>query len=608
MHAIEWVQHGLASANLLPDFLSSLEPVRERVEGAAVSVADQSIELEAIESLATAYIRAGFDGLGWNPATGEQIDADALAERLAVVPAHRQLFGRLLETLEDAGFIARIGTSYRVMRARPRAEPDAAGVQSLVPQLRREIAVLARCGSRLADVLRGICEPLGLLFPDGESAEMAELYRDSPAFGSLNALVPSAISALVESLPTHRRLRILELGAGTGGTTAHVLPQLDAARTEYFVTDVGAFFLNHARDSFGQYPFVRYAVLDIEKPLEAQSWQGGRFDLVIAANVLHATADLTSTLRNVRQLLAPGGALVLVEGSERRLWLDITFGLTEGWWRFKDRALRPDYPLVSPGRWLTPLRDAGFSAATSAAPLGKLVMAQSIILARAGQEATAAPLAPRNWLILSDRAGTSELLATALRARGDRCDTHIVRHEGVEAHALLADTGAGSPRLDGIIRLFASEFDLDRSVSTDAVMESARRASTSVLGLLQELLARGLPQPPRLWLVTEDCVSANFSRVTGVAQAPVRGLALAIALEHPEFRCTHVDVERATSPASIAALCDELVAESAEDRVALRSGRRFVMRLAPWRYDLDGVSARFHADATYLVTGGLGPL
>ena len=184
------------------------------------------------------------------------------------------------------------------------------------------------------------------------------------------------------------RCASLELGAGTGGTTAHVLPHLDAARTEYYVTDVGAYFLGHAKEAFGRHPFVRYAVLDVEKSLDAQGWQGGRFDLVIAANVLHATSDLEQTLRNVRRLLTPGGMLVLLEGSERRLWLDITFGLTDGWWRFSDASLRPNYPLIPPDHWRTPLRAAGFSSVTSVTPPGGMIMAQSIIMARADADAS----------------------------------------------------------------------------------------------------------------------------------------------------------------------------------------------------------------------------
>ena len=50
-------------------------------------------------------------------------------------------------------------------------------------------------------------------------------------------------------LPDDRKLRILEVGAGTGGTTAHVLPLLPADRTEYLFTDVSPLFTARAADT-----------------------------------------------------------------------------------------------------------------------------------------------------------------------------------------------------------------------------------------------------------------------------------------------------------------------------------------------------------------------
>ena len=38
----------------------------------------------------------------------------------------------------------------------------------------------------------------------------------------------------------------------------------------------------------------------------------------------------------------------------------MTFGLTEGWWRFADRELRPAHPLLDAPRWCALLERAGF--------------------------------------------------------------------------------------------------------------------------------------------------------------------------------------------------------------------------------------------------------
>ena len=108
-------------------------------------------------------------------------------------------------------------------------------------------------------------------------------------------------------------LRVLEIGAGTGGTTATVLSSLDARTTEYTFTDVSDFFLQRAAERFAQHSFVRYTQFDVEQSIEAQGFEAGSFDVVIAANVLHATRHLDVTLSHVRSLLTPGGVLIAVE-------------------------------------------------------------------------------------------------------------------------------------------------------------------------------------------------------------------------------------------------------------------------------------------------------
>ena len=67
----------------------------------------------------------------------------------------------------------------------------------------------------------------------------------------------------------------------------------------------------------------------------------GSFDVVIAANVIHATSDLRRTLGQVRQLLAPGGLLVMLEVTAPQRWFDLTVGLTDGWWAFTDTRSAP---------------------------------------------------------------------------------------------------------------------------------------------------------------------------------------------------------------------------------------------------------------------------
>ena len=189
-----------------------------------------------------------------------------------------------------------------------------------------------------------------------------QVYQQSPGAQCLNTLLQKAVTEALGNLPPGRRARLLEIGAGTGGTTACVLPHLPAERTDYVFTDITPGFLWHAQSTLQAYPFVHYQVLDIEQPPAGQHFAHQQFDIVIAANVLHATRDLRQAVQHIQQLLMPGGLLVLVEGTTKQRWLDVIFGLTDGWWRFTDHHVRPSYPLLTTAQWQKFLSTNGFSS------------------------------------------------------------------------------------------------------------------------------------------------------------------------------------------------------------------------------------------------------
>ena len=102
-------------------------------------------------------------------------------------------------------------------------------------------------------------------------------------------------------------LRILEIGAGTGGTTAALLPRLSSDRVRYVFTDVSDPFLDRAKQKFASYPFMEFGRFDLEQGIAPQGYPPASFDMIVSANAVHATTDLRAALRRLRELLAPGG-------------------------------------------------------------------------------------------------------------------------------------------------------------------------------------------------------------------------------------------------------------------------------------------------------------
>ncbi|RSL49057.1 hypothetical protein CEP54_012625 [Fusarium duplospermum] len=166
---------------------------------------------------------------------------------------------------------------------------------------------------------------------------------------------------------TRPNLRILELGAGTGGTTETILRSIVdvhgvPAYSTYTFTDISAGFFPAARERFANASNLEFKVLDVSKDPLQQGFQEGSYDLVIAANVLHATPCLQETLSNIRPLLKSDGMLVMTELCSVTRSLNYIFGNFSGWW-LGEKDNRFDQPYVTVSRWDQELRSAGFGGA-----------------------------------------------------------------------------------------------------------------------------------------------------------------------------------------------------------------------------------------------------
>ena len=245
----------------------------------------------------------------------------------------------------------------------------------------------------LPGILAGTIAATDVLFPQGSMRLVEGLYQQNHVADAFNRWVADLVIAEIEALSARGAavpIRILEIGAGTGGTTSAILQRLhetglQALVEEYRFTDVSSAFLRHGRDRFGvSNPFLRFQVLDIEASPAAQSLAETTYDIVIAANVMHATQRINRSVRHAKAALRPGGLLVLNELSRHTLLSHVTFGLLEGWWSAQDRVLRlPGGPALSPHAWNTVLHEEGFAAIAFPARDAH-VFGQQIVAARSG--------------------------------------------------------------------------------------------------------------------------------------------------------------------------------------------------------------------------------
>lgn len=232
---------------------------------------------------------------------------------------------------------------------------------SNTPAKRLPLAGLKRLYEYMPEIVSGEIDPLELLLQDNV---LTEIYN----------MVSTDCGPVVQALSNKKpNLRVLEVGAGTGGTTAKIFSHFNLEGTDdnppfarYTFTDLSAGFFDKAKERFHDVPNMDYQMFDISKDPLAQGFEAQSYDLIIAANCVHTTPSLKETLQNLQCLLQPDGHLMLAELSTDSIAPGFVFGVFSGWW-MGDKDNRHDSPTVSLPRWNEELTTAGFDGIASAA-------------------------------------------------------------------------------------------------------------------------------------------------------------------------------------------------------------------------------------------------
>ncbi len=546
---------------------------------------------------------ATLEELGWQRVKGEEVDVEELRQRLNVLPEHSRLFRRMLEMLvrsgvleeKGEGFVVCIGPDAPLPEVMPRdLEEYATKMASTYPDGQTEIGLFLRSGRALAEVLRGEADPLTLLFSSGEPTA-ADLYLKAPVARAANRMLADAVQQLVATLPSGRRLRVIEVGAGTGSATASVLQELPEGRFDYAYTDISAGFFAEAEARFGT-DGIEYRPLDIERDPVAQGFDSHGYDILIASNVLHATRYLEETLGHCLDLLAPSGHLIALENLRGLGWMDLTFGQLDGWWRFAD-AYRPDHALAGPPVWRQALKDAGFEGAEVLGVDDSYtyeMLDKGVIVAQ-GPAHVAEP--PGLWVLTGDRGGVAEEIAGALAARNQ---TVVLARDAASdsagrarADSVITDSTVdmnsreswrslieGLPKdipFSGMVHLRGMEGH-GPAATTGEVEEDLHHVGASALAMVQGVGESGVTPERGVWFLTRGSQVLEREQGGELTGAVLWGLGKVVALEAPHLQPRMIDLEPA-APVPTSDLVNELLYPDPENHIAYRQGRRQSARL-----------------------------
>lgn len=277
---------------------------------------------------------------------------------------------------------------------------------------------------------------------------------------------------------------------------------------EYCFTDISPAFFEVARDLFSDHSArMSYKVLNIEKNIEEQGFESGQYDIIIAANVIHATQNIEVTLRNTRQLLKPGGKLLLYECTNpTALNVNLVFGTLPGWW-LSQEPHRAFGPLMTKESWGGYLRSTGFSGIDAVFPdfpnpadqFGAILVSTAV-----GQIEERPQLAPAFIIKLDGSHSQSEVAAGICSTLGQEVPCQVddltrIRNRGFQKSTCIILTDLETPIL--------------------------RHPSAEVLASLKHII----PRSSRiLWLSKDGSINPDHELLAGFARV--------IRAEHPGLK------------------------------------------------------------------------
>ncbi|ESZ91464.1 BcPKS16, polyketide synthase [Sclerotinia borealis F-4128] len=313
------------------------------------------------DELCVAYIAEAFRTLHvdlWKLGSGQELP------NIDYLPRHHKVIYRFMEMLEKNETIEKKGSTF--VRTSNRLSEIGSNdlLQNLLrqyPAYAAELRLIELTGPRLADCLIGRTDPVALMFGNPTAQKiMSNYYTTSPMLGTLTEQLVDFMRRIAANTTGEGPIKILEVGAGFGGTTTRLAEVLQAVGrpVEYTFTDISPSLVKNAKAKFANYDWMNFQTFNLEKDVPAN--MKGQYDIAIGTNCVHATTNKTSSTCHLREILRNDGFVILSEVTELVDWYDVVYGLLDGWWLGNDA----DYPLQPPEFWMDCFKKAGYASAS----------------------------------------------------------------------------------------------------------------------------------------------------------------------------------------------------------------------------------------------------
>ncbi len=290
---------------------------------------------------------------------GEKTTFEDVIERIGVPEKLHKLTKRWLNVLVEKGVLGQEGEDFflidndvnldskKLWEEFAKSEEDFGYSKEFFEYLKVSSEVLN-------DMIKGDENPLNILFPKGDVGPAMAAYHDNKINRVQNAIAKTEIINLAKRAYKNnpeKTFRILEVGAGVGGTTFDLIPELAGLNVEYHFTDLSTFFLNNAKQNFKDYNFLKYNIFDINKDFAEQGYDAFSFDAILCANVLHNAKNIHWVLDNLKNMLVDGGIMTILEETRVSYILLTSMEFKDGLTGFEDERAIEDQTFFTRKQW-----------------------------------------------------------------------------------------------------------------------------------------------------------------------------------------------------------------------------------------------------------------
>jgi len=573
------------------------------IERKQVPVTDEEkYEISLANEFILLHFLQAFLEMGWNPHVNNIVDVRRFTSEYKIPEKNLLTTRRYFEIIShQSSFLEKLDSwTFRVsaeIPSIPQIELRIAGLIKLIHVMTVEVECVRSVASSISKVLGGRGTVLPILFGEDRIAEKS--YTDILASKYFSKILGQVVQTICEHVhkcqgSTERRtLRFLEIGGGTGGSTRIILPVLKESGMEfsYTFTDISASFFSGAETAFGECADrMEFKVLNIENDPKTQGFIPEYFDVIVAAHVLHATRDMTETMRNVRHLLKPNGLVLIGELFKPSPFVDAIFGLVDGYWRFEDYEQRPLHCILPEETWHSLLTSVGFTPGFNMLEIPTKNAGLIVAQASCGTFDYSVPqmLIKNTWIVV--RGLTDDLAFKEVTLKFITQGRQVIGVEDVNESKNKWKIALEAGVVEGIMFL------------EDGWRSDTQEHTRRFLVMIQTLVSVRMNLAPRIVVVTRGALSVGDQGRAYPHGATLWGMSRTLRSEHATFSVVNIDLDpHAASDVNVACLFHFLWSGNKSDFIALRNGKTLTAKLKRWKVKSTSLKLPQNADRFGLI-------